>query len=241
MGNEHEPIIMNIREWFHTIVNLFYPHVCAACGETLLKDETTVCTTCRFTLPRTGYELYADNPVAQIFYGRVAFHAVTSCFFFAKAGKVQHLIHELKYKGNKEAGIFLGQQIGESIREAPSFQGIDYLIPVPLHPKRERQRGYNQSLMIVQGIHEVTGIAVGDKYLARGVYTETQTHKSAEERFKNVQDIFELRFAEELEGKHVLLVDDVLTTGATLEACARQLERIPGITISAATAACAGS
>jgi ComF family protein len=121
------------------------------------------------------------------------------------------------------------------------FQGIDYLIPVPLHPKREKKRGYNQSLMIAKGIHEVTGIAIGDKYLIRAINTATQTKKSAEERYKNVKDIFEVRFAEELKGKHVLLIDDVLTTGATLESCAHQLENIPGITISAATAACAGN
>ena len=232
---------MTFSEWLNSILNLFYPRVCAACGEALLKDEETVCLKCRYLLPKTGYELNAENPLAQHFYGRVRFHAVTACFFFAKSGKVQHLIHELKYKGNKEAGIFLGQQLGESIKEAPLFQGIDYLIPVPLHPKREKQRGYNQSLMIAKGISEVTGIAIGDKYLVRGIYTETQTHKTAEERFKNVKDIFEVRFAEELKDKHVLLIDDVLTTGATLESCAHQLENIPGIMISAATAACAGN
>ena len=232
---------MILRDWLHNVINLFYPRVCAACGAHLLKNEDTVCLKCRYTLPHTGYELHADNPVAQTFYGRVRFHAVTSCFFFAKSGKVQHLIHQLKYKGNKEAGVFLGQQIGLSIKDAPLFQGIDYLIPVPLHPKRERQRGYNQSLMIARGINEVTGIPIGDKYLVRGVYTETQTHKTAEDRFKNVKDIFEVHFADELKGKHVLLIDDVLTTGATLESCAHQLEGIPGITISAATAACAGN
>ncbi len=232
---------MTFRDWLDSILNLFYPRVCAACGDALLKNEETVCIKCRLTLPRTGYELHPDNPLAQSFYGRVKFHAVTACFFFAKSGKVQHLIHQLKYKGNKEAGIFLGQQLGETIKEAPLFQGIDYLIPVPLHPKREKQRGYNQSLMIARGINEVTGIPIGDCYLVRAVYTETQTHKTADERFKNVKDIFEVRCPEELEGKHVLLIDDVLTTGATLESCARQLENIPGITISAATAACAGN
>ena len=232
---------MLFRNWLYSILNLFYPRVCAACGEPLLKDEDTVCLKCRYTLPRTGYEHNPDNPVAQSFYGRVRLHAVTSCFFFAKSGKVQHLIHQLKYKGNKEAGVFLGQQIGESIKEAPLFQGIDFLIPVPLHPKREKQRGYNQSLVIASGIHEVTGIPIGDKYLVRAVYTATQTHKTAEERFKNVQHIFEVRFADELKGKHILLVDDVLTTGATLESCAQALENIPDITISVATAACAGN
>lgn len=232
---------MAFRDWLDSILNLFYPRVCAACGEPLLKNENTVCLKCRYTLPRTGYELNADNPVAQTFYGRVRFHAVTSCFFFAKSGKVQHLVHQLKYKGNKEAGLFLGEQIGESVKDAPLFQGIDYLIPVPLHPKREKQRGYNQSLVIAIGIREVTGIAIGDKYLVRAVHTATQTHKNAEERYQNVKDIFEVRFAEELKGKHVLLIDDVLTTGATLEACAHALENIPGIIISAATAACAGN
>ena len=232
---------MTLRNWFHSILNLFYPRVCAACGELLLKDEETVCLKCRYLLPKTGYELNPENPLAQTFYGRVKFHAVTACFFFAKSGKVQHLVHELKYKGNKEAGVFLGQQLGETIKDAPSFQGIDCLIPVPLHAKREKQRGYNQSLMICQGIHEATGIPIGNKYLVREVYTETQTHKSAEERFRNVKDIFKQRFPDELKGKHVLLVADVLTTGATLESCAHQLENIPGITISAATAACAGN
>ena len=232
---------MTFRTWFDSILNLFYPRVCAACGETLLRDEETVCLKCRYLLPRTGYENHADNPVAQTFYGRVKFHAVTSCFFFAKSGKVQHLIHQLKYKGNKEAGVFLGQQIGLSIKDAPLFQGIDYLIPVPLHPKREKKRGYNQSLMIAKGLNEVTGIAIGDKYLIRAVNTATQTKKSAEERFKNVKDIFEVCFANELENKHVLIIDDVLTTGSTLESCAHALEHIPGIVISAATAACAGN
>ena len=232
---------MTFRDWLYSILNLFYPRVCAACGETLLKDEETVCLKCRYTLPFTGYENHADNPLAQVFYGRVRFHAVTACFFFAKSGKVQHLIHELKYKNNPEAGVFLGQELGKTIKDAPLFQGIDYLIPVPLHPRREKQRGYNQSLLIAQGINEVTGIPIGDKYLIRAVYTTTQTKKSADERHKNVKDIFEVRFADELKGKHVLLVDDVLTTGATLESCAHQLENIPGIKISVATAACAGN
>ena len=232
---------MIFRTWIDSILNLFYPRVCAACGEALLKNEETVCLKCRYLLPRTDYELNPDNPVAQTFYGRVRFHAVTSCFFFAKTGKVQHLIHELKYKGNKEAGVFLGEQLGESIKDAPLFQGVDYLIPVPLHPKREKKRGYNQSLMIAKGINEVTGIPIGDKYLVRAVNTATQTKKSAEERFQNVKDIFEVRFADELKEKHVLIIDDVLTTGATLESCAHQLENIPDIVISAATAACAGN
>ncbi len=226
--------------FIHSIIGLFYPSVCAACGTPLFQFEHVVCTRCRNLLPKTGYERNEDNPLARLFYGTVRLKAVTACFFFSKEGKVQHLIHELKYKGNSEAGVFLGQELGKSIKEAPLFQGVDCLIPVPLHPKRERQRGYNQSLMIAQGLSEVTGIPVGDRFLVRSVNTATQTHKTKEERWQNVKDIFEVRFADQLEGKYVLLIDDVLTTGATLEACAMKLAEVPGIVISCATAACAG-
>ena len=223
-----------------SIIGLFYPSICASCGTSLYKWEKTVCLRCRSLLPHTGYALNEDNPLARIFYGRVRFKAVTACFFFSKEGKVQHLIHELKYKSNTDAGVFLGQELGKTLKEAPLFQGVDYLIPVPLHPKREKERGYNQSLMIAQGIHEVTGIPVGKDYLFRKVNTATQTHKSKEDRWLNVKDIFAVRHPELLEGKYVVLVDDVLTTGATLEACALALSKVPRITISCATAACAG-
>lgn len=225
--------------FIHSIIGLIYPSVCAACGTPLFKWEKLVCTRCRSLLPKTGYELNEDNPLARLFYGRVRLKAVTACFFFSKEGKVQRLIHELKYKGNADAGVFLGQELGKTIKEAPLFEGLDYLIPVPLHPKREKERGYNQSMMIAQGINEVTGIPIGDQYLVRSVNTATQTHKSKEERWQNVKDIFEIRHAEQLEGKSVLLIDDVLTTGATLEACALKLSTVKGITISCATAACA--
>ncbi len=224
-----------------SLLDLFYPSVCAACGKTLFKWEHLVCTHCRSFLPMTGYELDADNPLARMFYGKVRLKAVTACFFFSKEGKVQGLIHQLKYKGNAEAGIFLGQELGKTIKDAPLFQGIDYLIPVPLHPKRERERGYNQSMMIAQGINEVTDIEIGGDFLIRKVNTSTQTHKNKEERWRNVRDIFEVRHREQLEGKSVLLVDDVLTTGATLESCALLLSSIPGISIRCATAACAGN
>lgn len=223
-----------------SIIGLLYPSVCAACGTPLFKWEKLVCTRCRSFLPKTGYELNEDNPLARLFYGRVRLKAVTACYFFSKEGKVQHLIHELKYKGNADAGVFLGQELGKTIKEAPLFQDLDYLIPVPLHPKREKERGYNQSMMIARGIAEVIDVPVSDRYLIRSVNTTTQTHKTKTERWENVKDIFVVQHAEQLEGKYMLLIDDVLTTGATLEACALKLSTVPGITISCATAACAG-
>ena len=226
---------------FKSLINLLFPRVCAACGTLLLESEDTVCTTCRFLLPKTGYENNPDNPLAQIFYGQMPFNAVTAEFFFSKTGKVQHLIHGLKYHHCRENGIFLGQEIGKSLLKAPDYQGIDFIIPIPLHPKKEKLRGYNQSHVIAEGIHEITNIPIAEKSLVRSVFTDTQTKKSREERYQNVKDIFELKKPEKLHGKHVLLVDDVLTTGATIMSAGKALLHAEGIKISVATVACAGN
>ena len=226
---------------FKSLINLLFPRVCAACGTLLLESEDTVCTTCRFLLPKTGYENNPDNPLAQIFYGQMPFNAVTAEFFFSKTGKVQHLIHGLKYHHCRENGIFLGQEIGKSLLKAPDYQGIDFIVPIPLHPKKEKIRGYNQSHVIAEGIHEITNIPIAEKSLVRSVFTDTQTKKSREERYQNVKDIFELKKPEKLHGKHVLLVDDVLTTGATIMSAGKALLHAEGIKISVATVACAGN
>lgn len=220
------------------LINLFYPQVCAACGNLLMKGEETVCLSCRYLLPETHYENNAENPLAQSFWGQVNFHAVTSEFFFSKTGKVQHLLHQLKYQGNRDAGFFLGQQIGESIKNAELFQRIDYLVPIPLHPKKEHIRGYNQSYVIAQGIEDKTRIPIATDCLYRKVFTSTQTKKSREERWDNVKEIFDINNHQKLIGKHILLIDDVLTTGATLLAAGKTLSQISDIKISAATAAC---
>ena len=226
---------------FKHLLNLLFPRVCAACGNILLEGEDTVCTTCRFLLPKTGYELHPDNPLAQMFYGQMPFHAVTAEFFFSKTGKVQHLIHGLKYHGCRENGIFLGQEIGKSLLQAPDYQGIDFIIPIPLHPKKEKIRGYNQSHVIAEGISEIMNIPIAEKCLVRSVFTDTQTKKSREDRYQNVKDIFNIEKHEILENKHVLLVDDVLTTGATLMSAGKALMQVDGIKISVATVACAGN
>lgn len=226
---------------FKSLVNLLFPRVCAACGNVLLEGEDSVCTTCRFLLPKTGYENNPDNPLAQMFYGQMPFNAVTAEFFFSKTGKVQHLIHGLKYHHCRENGIFLGQEIGKSLLKAPDYQGIDFIIPIPLHPKKEKLRGYNQSLVIAEGIHEIMNVPIAEKSLVRSVFTDTQTKKSREERYQNVKDIFELKKPEQLQGKHVLLVDDVLTTGATLMSAGKALLHAEGIKISVATVACASN
>ena len=224
-----------------SLLNLLFPRVCAACGNLLLEGEDTVCTTCRFLLPKTGYENFPDNPLAQMFYGQMPFNAVMAEFFFSKTGKVQHLVHGLKYHHCRENGIFLGQEIGKSLLKTADYQGIDYIIPIPLHPKKEKIRGYNQSHVIAEGISQIMNIPIAENCLVRSVFTDTQTRKTRDERYENVKDIFALKNPEKLKGKHVLLVDDVLTTGATLMSAGKALTQVEGIKISVATVACAGN
>ena len=222
----------------HDLLSLFYPEVCAACGTLLHRNEDTVCLSCRHLLPDTGYELVADNPVARMFYGRIRFEQVTGLYFFSKKGKVQHLIHELKYKNNRDAGIFLGHELGKRLLDSPLYTNIDVIVPVPLHPKRQRKRGYNQSDLIAKGISEITHWPVNHHNLIRASTTATQTKKSRSARWENVKDIFVLRNPDAFADKHILLIDDVITTGSTIEACAIALSKANAVRVSVAAAAC---
>jgi ComF family protein len=230
-----------IHNFIDNILSLFYPDVCAACGSLLYKNEKTVCLSCRVLLPKTAYEKDDHNPVARMFWGRIPFHAVSSCYFFSKHGKIQHLVHELKYKKNKDAGLFLGNELAKSLSESPYFSGIDFIVPVPLHPKKMHKRGYNQSEIIGKGMTEIIPAELNTTNLVRSVASATQTHKSRLARWDNVKDIFILNRPEEFAGRHVLLIDDVITTGSTIEACGRALLQAPDIKISVAAAACAVS
>lgn len=222
---------------FENVWGLFYPEVCPACGTLLAKDEDTVCLSCSFLMPKTAYETIADNPVARIFWGRVPLHAVSACFFFAKKGRVQPLIHSLKYHSDTHAGNYLGRKMAENMKNAPLFSDIEVLVPVPLHPKRLQLRGYNQSEVIAKGMAEVLGISVVADNLIREVATATQTKKSREARWQNVKNIFTVSRPAQFEGKHILLIDDVITTGSTIEACAQALLDVTGVKVSVAAAA----
>jgi len=225
--------------WFSDFFNLFYPSVCAACGERLVTQENVICTHCLVDIPRTNFYDQADNPVSQLFWGRAKIENATALFRFHKGSRFQHLLHLLKYKGRKDVGIELGRQLGFELKKSELYKSVEIVIPVPLHPKREKKRGYNQAECISIGIAESMGIEIQARNLIRNTATETQTKKSRIERWKNVDSIFSIKQPELLKNKHILVVDDVVTTGATLEACAQALLRVEGIRVSIAALAMA--
>jgi ComF family protein len=218
---------------------LFFPRICYSCENTLLKHEEVLCSYCLHQLPKTKFEAAEDNPIVRIFWGRVNINHASSMYYFSKGGKIQHLMHQLKYKGKKEIGLYLGKLYGESLQKSLFYKSVDVIIPVPLHPKRLRKRGYNQSEMFARGLSESFVKPFDVKTLVRTYASQTQTKKSRFKRWENVKEIFALKNHQHLTNKHILLVDDVVTTGATLDACAAMLLKIPGVKISIATIACA--
>jgi len=220
--------------YFQDFISLFYPDNCLSCGNNLFKSERILCTSCLFHLPKTNYHFEKDNPISKIFWGRTEIEIASAFYFFVKASKLQHLIHQLKYKGKKEIGVFIGEIYGEELVKSEFYKNIDLIIPVPLHPKKEKLRGYNQSEVFARGLSASMNIPVDTLTLIRTYASETQTKKTRFKRWENVKEIFEIRDAEKIENKHILLVDDVITTGATLESCANMLNKISGVKISIA-------
>ena len=218
-------------------LSLVFPKVCHACGKSLLKKEDCICTHCLYHLPKTNFHLYADNPVVKLFWGRTPIASASSMYSFSKGGKVQQLIHQLKYRGKKEIGISLGKHYGIELKKSPLFSSANVVMPVPLHRKKMKKRGYNQSETFAQGIAQSMDIESPANVLLRKFSSDTQTRKSRFARWKNVEEIFCVVAPEKLEGKHVLLVDDVVTTGSTLEACANKILEVPGTKVSVATIA----
>ena len=218
-------------------LHLFYPHICTGCGSDLINKDSLLCIYCIDELPHTGFALHENNPIEKIFTGRLKFKAAHSEFYFSKGQLIQHLIHQLKYNANKEIGYYLGEIMGNSLLKGNRFSNIDHLIPLPLYADKEFKRGYNQAEIICQGIYKSTQIPVMVNNVIRQRPTETQTRKHRAERWQNVDGSFTILNPESLTGKHVLLVDDVITTGATLEACGQVILQVPGTSISFASLA----
>lgn len=205
------------------LVGLLFPVLCNACGTHLYHGEQEICTTCLYDLPYTDYHLFAENKVAKQLWGRLPCNAAMAMLYFRKGTKVQHLIHSLKYKNQTALGHKLGTMLGERLKLSVLYHDIDLIIPVPLHPTKERIRGYNQSKYIADGIAAALQIPVSNTHLLRINATESQTKKSRYVRYENMDSVFSVSNGKDLEKLHILLVDDVITTGATLEACGMSL------------------
>lgn len=229
MGFIHQTQIIS-----HALFAVFYPNQCQICDVDLTMNEKHVCLACSYDLPYIAQNEYQLQQLQQLFWGRVEVESVFSLLNYQRGNQTQRILHQLKYKKKKKLGSYFGEVLGATIIAETKF---DLILPIPLHPKKERQRGFNQSSIIAEGIAKKINIPVSKKYLIRHAYNESQTQFSKYDRWHNVKRIFKVMHPHELENKHVLLVDDVLTTGATLEACVVELMQIKNCTISIATLA----
>lgn len=218
------------KSWFseigQSLLHLAFPHICQGCGTNVIDVKHQLCIRCLAAMPRTDFQHHADNPVEKTFWGRLPLQSGTAQYYFTKESGMQDLMNAFKYRGNKELGLYLGQLLGIALKESNRFTSIDALIPLPLYASKERARGFNQSLILCQGIAQVWTKPVLSDVVVRKEATESQTKKSRVERWQNMKNRFEVTQPHLIERKHVLLVDDVVTTGATLEACGRELCKV---------------
>ncbi len=221
-----------LKELFSDFLSLIYPNVCMVCGGYLLEGEKIICSECIYKLPKTGFHLIQDNKAQKLFWGKVNVEFASSFFYFQKGTASQKVLHHLKYKGGKEVGIELGKQFGVELKNVVQLKDIDYIVPVPLHKNKFKKRGYNQSEMIANGLSEILNVPVETSNLLRVIENPTQTKKGTYERWKNTSGVFALSDQHLFKNKHILLVDDVLTTGATVEACVNALYNTNDVKVS---------
>ena len=226
--------MIHLKEIRESLLQIVFPHVCSGCGSDLLSIESNLCLRCIDALPETDFEKHANNPVEKMFWGRLPLESASATYYFTKESLVQHLMHRFKYKNNKELGLQLGRMMGYHLLHSGRFK-IDAIIPLPLFPGKEKRRGYNQSVLLCEGIAESLKVPVLTDVINRPEHTETQTKKGRIERWRNMEGKFFLTNPEKIAGKHLLLVDDVVTTGATLEACGAELLKAGKIKLSIAT------
>lgn len=228
-----------MNDWFQAFLSLLFPRCCIVCGNPLAKGEVYLCAHCNMNLPRTDLHKQKDNAVEQLFWGKIPLERATSFFYYRKGSNYRQILHRLKYRGEKEIGEVMGRCMATELLPYDFFSDIDVIIPVPLHPKKQRARGYNQSEWIARGISGISGISVDTTSVSRKKNTATQTRKTVFERWENVNQTFTLHLPERFVGKHLLIIDDVLTTGATTVACASVFDGVEGVRISVLTLAVA--
>ncbi len=218
-----------------SLLQLFFPHICAGCGSDLLNKENLLCIRCLDAMPATQYEFHTDNPMEKIFWGRLPIEKASAQYYFTKDSLMQRLMHQIKYKNNKELCAFLGRLMGQQLKQSDRFSDIDALVPLPLYPEKEKSRGYNQANLLCMGMAETLQIPVLTNSIIRTHHTETQTKKGRVDRWLNMENKFEIADEDLLKNKHLLLVDDVVTTGSTLEACGIALLKAANSKLSIAT------
>jgi ComF family protein len=226
--------VIRLKDIKESLLQIVFPHICSGCGSDLLNIESSLCLHCIDALPETDFEKLSENPVEKLFWGRLRIESASASYYFNKESLVQHLMHQIKYKNNRELGLQLGRMMGIQLKKSQRFSA-NALIPLPLFPGKEKIRGYNQSQLLCDGISETLGIPVLNDVIIRPEHTETQTKKGRIERWRNMEGKFILTRPEKIAGKHLLLVDDVVTTGATLEACGSELLRGEKTQLSIAT------
>ena len=231
-----------LRAWqkcLRGISQLTYPSLCIACGRSMQAGQSCFCASCRHLVPTSDMYSRQENEFTQRLWGRLPLLSGAAFFYFSRHSPVQRAMHQLKYRNNPEVGRKMGMEFGRKLRETEQYKTVEAIVPVPLHPDKERARGYNQSTMFAQGIAEALSVPVLDQVLQRRQFTGTQTRKRRLERHTNVSQVFAIAKPSSIRGKHILLVDDVLTTGATLEECGTALLSVPSTRLSSVTIAIA--
>lgn len=214
------------------MLRLFYPLLCKACGDEVFRADNLLCWRCLEELPRTRFEQHPENPVKHLFAGRLRLQQAFSFLYFSSGSVTQAIVHRFKYQNEKELGIFMGRLMGEAMLLHPHHRHYDAILPLPLNPRKLQQRGYNQAELLARGIGQALQVPVHATAVMRTRYTSTQTKKNRLQRWMNVEQVFDVDVHHDLTGKQVLLVDDVITTGATMDAMGEVLQRIPGLQLS---------
>jgi ComF family protein len=227
--------MITLKEIKNSFLHLLFPHVCNGCGSDILNEKNMLCLRCISELPETNFHIHSNNPVEKIFWGRIPLLSATAQYYFSKETRMQHLMHQFKYKGNRDLGKQLGYLMGNDLLQSNRFKNIEALIPLPLFPAKEKRRGYNQATILCEGIAEIMKLEILKDVIVRTQPTETQTKKGRVERWQNIEGKFELIKPEKIQNRNILLVDDVVTTGATLEACGQELIKTSDVRLSMAT------